>query len=310
VLLNWPPIPDEPVLNAISNTDGDGNYTVSWSAADRATSYTLQEATNADFTDATTAYSGSGTSTSISGKADGTYYYRVKASNTYGDSDWSNVQSVNVQTSQWVTILSENFEGSFPGSTWEVYDNDPDSGRYFWGKRDCKNHGGSYSAWNVGAGDSTVSCDSNYRNDMFSWMIFGPFSLADAVAAELTFDWWSDTEYGYDIFFWGASTNGEDFYGTAATGNYSSWTTGQQFDLSAVPDLGNLLGRNQVWIAFVFGSDYTITDKGSFVDDVLLRKQTGGRANASQNLPSRQRVLQPDQTMEFARLRLSQVGIK
>ncbi len=94
VLRNWPPVPDEPVLNAISNTDGDGNYTVSWSAASGATGYELQEATNADFTGAATAYSGSGTSTSISGKADGTYYYRVRASNAYGYSGWSNTESV------------------------------------------------------------------------------------------------------------------------------------------------------------------------------------------------------------------------
>jgi hypothetical protein len=39
----WPPIPDAPVLNGISNSDGDGNYTVIWNAAYLADTYTLQE---------------------------------------------------------------------------------------------------------------------------------------------------------------------------------------------------------------------------------------------------------------------------
>ncbi len=88
--------PAAPVLNPISNPDGDGNYTVSWTASSGATGYLLQEDDNASFSSPTTAYSGAATSTNISGKAAGTYYYRVNASNTYGTSAWSNVQSVTV----------------------------------------------------------------------------------------------------------------------------------------------------------------------------------------------------------------------
>jgi uncharacterized repeat protein (TIGR01451 family) len=208
--------------------------------------------------------------------------------------------------SGWVTVLSEDFEGSFPGSTWEVSDDDPDSGRYYWGKRDCRDNGGSFSAWSVGAGDTTLSCGSNYPNDVFAWMIYGPFSLADATAAELTFDWWSDTEYDYDIFLWGASTNGAEYYGTGATGDWSSWTTGELLDLGAVPILGNLLGEDQVWIAFVFSSDFSVTDRGSFVDNVLLRKLIGTRASGGERLASPHRSLQPNQTLEFVGLQLNQ----
>ena len=97
VVKRWPPLPYTPVLNAISNPDGDGNYTVSWSAAELANTYTLQEDDNAAFSSPTTAYGpGTATSTSITGRPIGTYYYRVKATNSYGDSGWSNVQSVQV----------------------------------------------------------------------------------------------------------------------------------------------------------------------------------------------------------------------
>lgn len=96
VLKNFPVLPNAPVLNAISNGDGDGNYTVSWSSSEEAQTYSLQEDDNATFSTPTTVYSGSSTSTAISGRDMGTYYYRVGASNTYGSSGWSNVKSVEV----------------------------------------------------------------------------------------------------------------------------------------------------------------------------------------------------------------------
>jgi hypothetical protein len=121
--------PDAPVLNPISNSDLDGNYTVSWSAVlltvqtgsqDFApqsvtastiylplvlnnggepistTTYTLQEDDNAGFSSPTTVYNGPNTSWNATGKADGTYYYRVMASNAQGDSIWSNIEEVTV----------------------------------------------------------------------------------------------------------------------------------------------------------------------------------------------------------------------
>jgi hypothetical protein len=99
VVNRWPPVPNTPALNAISNSGGN-SYTVSWSSADQADTYTLQEDDNSSFSSLTTVY-GPGTALSwqATNKAAGTYYYRVKASNSYGDSGWSNVQSVTVSGS-------------------------------------------------------------------------------------------------------------------------------------------------------------------------------------------------------------------
>ena len=96
VLNNYPLTPAAPILNAISNGDGDGNYTVSWSSSEGANTYTLEEDDNEGFTSPTTVYSGSNTSTAISGRDVGTYYYRVRASSASANSDWSNVVSVEV----------------------------------------------------------------------------------------------------------------------------------------------------------------------------------------------------------------------
>jgi len=115
VMKNFPLIPTTPVLSAISNTDGDGNYTISWSLSDGADTYALEEDDDAGFSSPSTVYAGSGASTTIINQAIGIYYYRVKGSNTYSSSDWSNAESVAVtvlppdcpQTGTWSGVTSD-----------------------------------------------------------------------------------------------------------------------------------------------------------------------------------------------------------
>ena len=136
VVKRWPPIPDVPVLNPIHNPDEDGNYTVSWQPAYLADTYILQEATNANFVGAVTRYSGTSTSWSATDKAAGTYYYRVRATNSYGDSGWSNVEQTTVlppttfYTVKDTTILQGYPDHNFwnTGDMWAGYDTylDPD----------------------------------------------------------------------------------------------------------------------------------------------------------------------------------------
>lgn len=89
-------LPDTPVLHAIENEDGDGNYTVDWSDAARATSYIVHEDDNAEFSSPEQVYSGSASSWLASNRPQGTHYYRVQASGGTGTSEWSNPQSVSV----------------------------------------------------------------------------------------------------------------------------------------------------------------------------------------------------------------------
>jgi hypothetical protein len=210
---------------------------------------------------------------------------------------------------KWVTLLDEDFEGPFPGGVWDVHDNDVDLDdgnlRYYWGKRDCRASGGSYSAWSVGAGDTILDCGDDYPPHVSAWMVYGPFSLADAAAAELSFDWWSDTPGGEedtDRFFWGASINGRDFGGYAVPGNQSSWTTDQILDLSNVPYVGNLIGEDEAWIAFLFVSDLDMTDRGSLVDNVLLRKYVGSGAPAETALSAPRLFLEHERDREATTL--------
>lgn len=74
----------------------ENNYLVlDWQQISNATSYVLQESTSSSFS-GTNEYTASGyasTSRTLNNKANGTYYYRVKAYNSCGDSGWSNVST-------------------------------------------------------------------------------------------------------------------------------------------------------------------------------------------------------------------------
>jgi YD repeat-containing protein len=74
-----PGVPASITVPASSTT---GAYTVSWgTSTGTVTAYQLYEATNSGFTGQVQVYSGTATSRAISGKANGSYYYRVRACN-------------------------------------------------------------------------------------------------------------------------------------------------------------------------------------------------------------------------------------
>jgi len=177
----------------------------------------------------------------------------------------------------WTNIMTEGFEGDFPGS-WTVFDGISGYGEYRWAKRNCRPLAGSYSGWAVGGGadGSGLSCGAVYPENTKPWMIYGPFDLSNAADAELLFWYWiySESNY-YDYLFWGASIDGNSFYGTAASGDSGGWTY-VNFDLTNVYALGNLTGQPQVWIGFTFKSDATITyPEGAYLDDLILHKVIG-----------------------------------
>ena len=179
----------------------------------------------------------------------------------------------------WTILISEGFEGAFPGP-WTVVDGRTGFGEYFWAKKSCKPASGSNSGWAVGGGAQGAGLDcsdplpDNYPNNASSWMIFGPFDLSDATAADLSLTTWFNTQNGADWIKWLASANGTFFYGFQASGSVGAWFD-TSLDLTAVPVVGDLTGDSSVWIAIVFTSDVvTNLPHGAYVDDIVLRKCT------------------------------------
>jgi hypothetical protein len=101
------PLPS-PVLSPINNPSGEANYSVIWNSVDLAASYVLEEDDDGAFSSPVIAYSGASTYWSTSNHAFGTYYYRVKARSSLGDSVWSNVQSTTVIPPQSNTYVEND----------------------------------------------------------------------------------------------------------------------------------------------------------------------------------------------------------
>jgi hypothetical protein len=206
----------------------------------------------------------------------------------------------------WITLVSTDFEGPWPGP-WVIFDNNGGTGRvYYWGQRNCRAYSGSNSGWAVGAGaqGSTLGCGANYPDYANSWMMYGPFSLADANAADLKFKLWLNSESGYDGVCRMASINGTNFYGPCTSGNSAGWID-RTLDLSNVPALGNLVGQPNIWIAIIFSSDnmYNYVE-GAYVDDIVLRKCPVGAtcpAGVSPVLPTNSRIIESPAQMERRR---------
>lgn len=174
----------------------------------------------------------------------------------------------------WETIKSEGFEGAWPND-WELW-GDP-----YWGDVTCRSNTDSWSAWCADDGTSPPSNCTEYVNDMSTWMIYGPFDLSDPeiTDAELRFWTWFEIEEGYDGLSWMATAEGlQYYYGWSISGDSQGWVE-KELDLTQVPindtEFMSLVGEDQVWIAFIFESDYSQVFEGAYIDDVLLRKRIG-----------------------------------
>ena len=104
------PVPSAPNLSDPgSSLTSPATYTVSWSSVSGATSYKIQEATNASFTSGLQEYTTSSTSRSFSHTVTTTttYYYRVAAVNSCGQGGWSNVvnMQINSRIAQWTVMV-------------------------------------------------------------------------------------------------------------------------------------------------------------------------------------------------------------
>jgi len=171
----------------------------------------------------------------------------------------------------WELIMSEEFEGVFPSSGWNAFVPDGYADAW-WDDQSYRSYGGSGSVFCADIGSQRVDAGSDYPNNMYSWMIYGPFNLSDASDAELNYMYWLESELNYDRFYTMVSIDGSSFYGQSMSGNSGGWAN-RLVDLKSVPYLGDVSGESSVYIAFIFLSDESINDyEGAYVDDIYLLK--------------------------------------
>jgi hypothetical protein len=173
---------------------------------------------------------------------------------------------------EWVNITTENFEGSVPGSGWDIYAQSGYADAY-WGKLLLSDNV-HYAGWCAASGTQASTWGHGYLDIMRSWMIYGPFDLTNTTDATLEFLYFNDCEPTYDSFGWYASLNGTNYYGYFLSDTSSNYQfQSKVFDLKSVPTIGNLTGKSGVYIAFLFNSDSTISDfEGAIIDEIVLKK--------------------------------------
>ncbi|HEX2977633.1 MAG TPA: glycosyl hydrolase family 18 protein [Candidatus Babeliales bacterium] len=112
-----PQILDAPVLSGIQNATGNNSYSITWNNVPGAQTYQLEEATTTAFNPSTVIFNGSATSYTVSGKANGTYYYRVKAAASGVVSQPSNIATT--QVNQPTTSQPKKIVGYY--ANWSIY---------------------------------------------------------------------------------------------------------------------------------------------------------------------------------------------
>jgi hypothetical protein len=174
----------------------------------------------------------------------------------------------------WTTIKYEGFEGAFPNE-WSVYTTHGGVDAY-WDDTAYKYYAGSWSCFCADLGSASMGYGGQYVNDMYAWLVYGPFDLSDATEAEWTFYHWTKTTLG-DWFHNLVSVDGVNFIGgrmsgdfTDEPGNVNGWLQSTR-DLSVVGYIYPV-GQPQVWVAFVFSSNESDVNDGTYVDEVYIRK--------------------------------------
>jgi len=184
----------------------------------------------------------------------------------------------------WTSITCEGFEGAWPSTGWSLVESGSGGAGVCWGPTSFQARYGTKSAWPAAQACSNPGLNpatSNYPNNLQSRATFGPFSLADASAAQAEITAWRQLADA-DVFFFGASNDGSNFLGFNFTGNSTAsappTTDGwQSFTLNLAdsnPNTGiNLVGSPNVWILLLFQSNAGGSSRGVFVDDVLVTKR-------------------------------------
>lgn len=206
---------------------------------------------------------------------------------------------------QATTLLSENFEGTWPSAGWQVSDLDgAANGEYFWAVESCRGHNGSgHSAWGIGGGAQggpLAPCSVNYPDGLQSAAVYGPLDLSRATAAELRFSFWVNTHCigtncvdKHDDRLWAVATKDQNDPNGWNGGWFAGpWTTDPRADangwVSSTFDLKDYLGESEVYIGFSFESDLDGVTRpgGAFIDDVQLTATLAGCPAATAQIRS------------------------
>jgi hypothetical protein len=180
----------------------------------------------------------------------------------------------------WTPLLYENFVGFSPPaleidfqpwygtSVWTIYDFSNDGYDRSWGANNWTYYhheddpSDNQSTWPAAAGpDALDPNDWYYPDNLNSWLDYGPLDLSNMDDVFVSFGLWYDTEPGFDPMYFCASIDGNTYSCDYWSGYSDGWTDQAYW-------LTSYAGYSQVWLAWVFKSDFSNGANGPFVDEI------------------------------------------
>lgn len=166
-------------------------------------------------------------------------------------------------TAIWHTIEYETFEGIWPDAGWATWDYDGGiENSYAWNDVSTRAYASSWSAHPTAYPTLAIP----YPDYAHSIMVYGPFSLAGALNARVTFKYWMVTETAYDFLMWGYSCDG----GMSWTMTEKSGSTSGLWQ-SVTMSIKPCDGQSSVYVRFMFTSDYSVVAEGPYVDNIRIQ---------------------------------------
>ena len=161
-------------------------------------------------------------------------------------------------------LVNDGFEDG--AGNWGFYEGGSLVG---WDVTDYLAKRGQYSLYSAAYGNDPY-VNPYYDNDMFSWA-YTDMDLQGARRIQIRFQHRTDTEFFYDTFYYCVSSDSV-FYDC---GYYTGSTNGKwrlvTLDSNTNPVVASILDSPFASFAFVFESDSSIVDTGTFVDAVRIR---------------------------------------
>jgi hypothetical protein len=173
---------------------------------------------------------------------------------------------------EWQPLLYEGFEGAFPGD-WVLEDWSDDGFQRTWGGTDYGYYYGDWSIWPAAYGADALDpwVTTWYTDNLNSWIVRGPFDFGTMSDVFVSFGLYYHTEPDWDWMHFCASIDGLNFYCDYWSGWSEGWTDQAYW-------LTSYAGYSQVWLAWVFQSDSSISSGyyGPYVDEIWVWGDSGG----------------------------------
>lgn len=185
--------------------------------------------------------------------------------------------ALQTQSTGWVKVITQTFEGVWPSTGWTVHDLSNDDYTRYWDDDDYRPHLGKWAAWPARGGThgrNPVAGNDDYFDNMNTRMIYGPFDLSDAVMADAWFYLWREMEANRDYLAFEISRDGVAFQELARWSDVNTTWTFQDVDFN------EYVGDNSVWVAWRFYSNSSVTRDGPWVDDITIWKYVPGQVTA------------------------------